>query len=266
MDVAELSRIKDGIVEWLRVEMKAAGTTTAVLGVSGGVDSAVVAGLASEAFGPDAIRAVFISAESLNRDALHRAREVGKQFGLMIHFMSIREEQRSIFQESLVVPKQEVSYDDDVVLGNIAARLRMVALYSIANAQNGIVLGTTNYTEMALGYFTKYGDGGVDVEPLGDLYKSEVYQLAKFIGVPESVIEAAPSADLWDGQTDEEELGGTYDEIDRALRRYFNADPRLFRDDASTLEKKIVRLTMKNAHKGLTPPVCGLMEGDCGNE
>ena len=106
---------------------------------------------------------------------------------------------------------------DKIRKGNIMARTRMIMLYDQAAKYRGLVLGTSNKTELLLGYFTKYGDGGVDIEPLGDLYKTQVRQLVKDLGVPDRIIKKVPTAGLWPGQTDEGELGFTYEEVDRLL-------------------------------------------------
>jgi NAD+ synthase len=140
-----------------------------------------------------------------------------------------------------------------LALANVKPRLRMTSLYYLANRYNGLVVGTGNKTELAIGYFTKYGDGGVDVLPLGDLDKTAVRGLARELGVPETVISKAPSAGLWEGQTDEAEIGVTYDQLDRALAS-ISSDERNESIDPATMDR-ISALVAASEHKRRAIPV-----------
>jgi NAD+ synthase len=141
---------------------------------------------------------------------------------------------------------------DKVALGNIKARLRMTALYDAAIKTNGLVVGTTNKTESHIGYATKYGDHGVDLEPIQDFYKTEIFEMARSLKIPESIINKKPTADLWNGQTDEEEIGLTYAEIDRILKHVLDDGPY----PGSTLENydKVLNMMVTSEHKRKLPP------------
>jgi NAD+ synthase len=150
----------------------------------------------------------------------------------------------------------------NLVYGNLKPRLRMAALYYFANLRKGMVIGTTNRTELEIGYFTKYGDGGVDIEPLADLFKGEIYEMAARLKIPSEIIETAPTAALWPGQTDEKEIGLNYFQIDTALKllaQGFLPDKVsiLTNIDAKKMQKILDRKA-KNAHKMAMPPILKL--------
>jgi len=204
----DYSETVDTITSWLKEQAREAGLHNAVIGVSGGVDSAVAAVLAQEAFGQN-LQALILPCASDSQDA-EDARKLTSQFRIdTLQFDT--EDIYNLFISKFVHTSQ-------LAAANLKARLRMCALYHAANVTNALVIGTTNRTEMELGYFTKYGDGGVDLEPIADLYKTEVFGLASYLGVPKAIITKPPSAGLWEGQTDEEEMGFTYEEIDRILQ------------------------------------------------
>ena len=220
--------IADEISDWLKDRLEESGAERFVLGLSGGIDSAVVAGLCARAAGPERVLAVMMPSSS-NPDDLACAREVVETFGLKsttIDLTSIADAfyasvpgVSTIFSEILgnEDPGDAIEERSQLARANVRPRLRMMTLYYLANLMGGIVVGTGNKTELMIGYFTKYGDGGVDIFPLTDLYKYEVRAVARAIGVPESVITRPPSAGLWDGQTDEQEIGLTYDDLDSTL-------------------------------------------------
>lgn len=214
-----MSSLHDRIALWLREQVGAAGARGIVVGLSGGIDSAVVARLAQLALGDDAI-GVIMPAHSHPQDETD-ARLVADAFALR----TVRVDLSGPF-DTLVDAVQgglaEHSGTADapanrLAVANIKPRLRMATLYAIANRLNCLVAGTGNRCEIAIGYYTKYGDGGVDLLPLASLVKSEVRALARALGVPGQVIDKAPSAGLWLGQTDEGEMGFTYDELERYL-------------------------------------------------
>jgi NAD+ synthase len=187
------------------------GASGVVIGLSGGIDSAMVAMLSASAIGAEKVLTIYMpSTTSLTEDAKD-AEELALKFGMRHMVIDIEpavEGFRSILPELK---------NDNRLLGNCMARCRMAVLYDQAKLTNRLVMGTSNKSELLVGYFTKFGDGGADFYPIGDLYKTEVRQLARKIGVPEKLVQKVPSACLWEGQTDEGELGICYDELDAVL-------------------------------------------------
>ena len=194
--------IRDGLKRFL-------GKKNAIIGISGGIDSAVIAALCVNAVGKDKVVCVQMPCGDQSvKDGTILIEHLGLENGV-VNIKPIVD----------VFVKQLYMVDDSKLTnGNIRARVRMTSLYAVAGSCNGMVIGTGNKTEIMLGYFTKYGDGGVDIEPIGDLYKTEVFQLAKYLGLPDCIVNKAPSAELWEGQTDEGEIGMTYAEMDGILR------------------------------------------------
>jgi len=244
--------LASSMAEWLRARVHDAGARGIVVGLSGGIDSAVVARIAQMAV-PDAVMTVIMPAMSDPSDAEDAALVAGT-FGLPVITIDLTRP----FEELLgrARPALDAGVPDAaagehaarLAQANLKPRLRMAALYYVANRLNYLVAGTGNRTEIAIGYYTKYGDGGVDVLPLGALVKSEVRALARDLGVPARVIEKPPSAGLWAGQTDEGEMGFTYAELEDYLLRG---------PDAATpaTAMKIERLVRASEHKRRMPPV-----------
>jgi NAD+ synthase len=185
------------------------GAKGVVLGLSGGLDSAVVAALAVRAIGAKGVLAIHMPGVVANRDELADARAVAKWLRVELRVVSVGDGSRSLGKGLGKVGKAE--------LGNIMARSRMIALYHIAKSENRLVLGTGNKSELLTGYFTKWGDGGNDLQPIGDLYKTQVRGLARELGVPAKLIKKVPTAGLWAGQTDEGDLGIRYELLDQIL-------------------------------------------------
>ena len=207
----------------------------AVIGVSGGIDSAVVLALCVEALGNDRVIAAHMPyGKNRNIDAI----KLCAKYRLDTAIINIQE------------TVDGFSYEDNKLnkfaLGNVKARVRMIHLYSIANMENGIVMGTGNKSEIAIGYFTKYGDGGVDCEPIGELYKSDVYKLAKELKIPNSIMTATPSADLWEGQTDETEMGFTYGELEGVLEGHIYS---------GEIYENVQKAIKNSSHKRNMPPI-----------
>lgn len=200
-------KLSDKIADWIKKQVKKSNAGGIVLGLSGGMDSAVVAALAKRACG-DNVLGLIIPCNSLasdEKDALLAA----KEFDIRTH----RIELSRVYEYFL-----EVLHESNrIAMANLKPRLRMATLYYYANMLNYLVAGTGNKCEISMGYFTKYGDGGVDIQPIGDLLKSGVTRLARELGVPGKIIKKTPSAGLWKGQTDEGEMGITYEEIEKII-------------------------------------------------
>lgn len=189
-------------------------TQRALVALSGGLDSALVLALAARALGAERVLGLLMPDGAVTpRQDMEDARLWAEKLGVKTRLISL--------ESTLCALKESVSFADlgaqPAAWGNVKARLRMIFNYGIANLENRIVLGTGNRTELLLGYFTKYGDGGVDVLPIGMLYKTQVRQLSRHLQLPPAFIDKAPSAGLWHGQTDEGELGASYDTIDQTL-------------------------------------------------
>ncbi|MDA8343970.1 MAG: NAD(+) synthase [Thermaerobacter sp.] len=198
------------IVEWLRAEVSSAGKSAAVVGLSGGIDSATVAALAKQAFGDRAF-GVIMPCDSDPKDA-EDARLVAEAIGMQHRIVDLTPVYQ-LLRETLGLPDGAPR----LAIANLKPRLRMITLYAEAAVRGALVLGTGNRAELEIGYFTKYGDGGVDLLPLGGFLKREVRELARQIGVPQRTIDRQPSAGLWEGQTDEAEMGMSYAELDQFL-------------------------------------------------
>jgi NAD+ synthase len=203
-------QLAERIADWLKDKVAAAGAKGCVVGLSGGIDSAVVSRLCQNAF-PDDTLALLLPCHSLEAD-IDSARRFAEHFKLKHIGVDLTKTFDTVCQ-ALGADQAKT----DLTVCNIKPRLRMTTLYYYAGRLNYLVVGTGNRSELEMGYFTKYGDGGVDLLPLGGLFKSEVRALAKELNIPQEYIDKAPSAGLWPGQTDEGEMGITYEELDRIL-------------------------------------------------
>ncbi len=228
---------------WIKEKVEKAGAKGAVFGLSGGLDSACVAVLAKKALG-DNILGVIMPCLSHSDDE--------KYVKLLADKFNIKNEKiclDSAYQEFLnILPE-----GNDLSRANIKPRLRMITLYYFANNLNYLTAGTGNKSELSVGYFTKYGDGGVDMLPLGDLYKNEVRELAGELGVPDEIIKRPPTAGLWQGQTDEAELGMSYEELDKILNLIDKGEEEKAEDKDSLL--KIKNMIAASEHKRASIPV-----------
>lgn len=194
---------------FIRDTFQRAGAEAAFVALSGGLDSSVTAALCARAIGKERVRCLFLRDNVSEEEDLRDAEAVASRLGVTLEVVDISPVV-SAFRETLRL-------EDPRVLGNVRARCRMIVTYAYSNRHNGLVVGTGNKSEILVGYFTKYGDGGVDILPIGDLYKTQVREAARRLGIPDAIIEKVPSARLWPGQTDEEELGISYDDLDRIL-------------------------------------------------
>lgn len=185
------------------------GDKKAVIGISGGIDSAVVAALCVNAIGKENVIGIQMP---YGNQSVEDGTTLIKYLGIEEFVKDIK----PIVDEFSSFSR--IDLNNKLINGNIRARVRMVLLYALAGSCNGLVIGTGNKTEIMLGYFTKYGDGGVDLEPIGDLYKTEVFEIARLLKIPECIVNKSPSAELWEGQTDEGDIGMSYAEMDEILQ------------------------------------------------
>ncbi|MFB6192842.1 MAG: NAD+ synthase [Candidatus Nanohaloarchaea archaeon] len=208
----DYSRIQEKMASFLRRKLDETGAEGYVIGVSGGLDSAVTLKVAVEAVGSGKVHAWIMPGKPSSGKNMEDARQLCEELGVETREVDI-EPAVDRFRESL-----DIDLEKNTV-GNIRARVRMIYEYIDANENRRLVLGSGNRTEYLLGYFTKYGDGAVDVRLLQDLYKTEVKELAQFVDLDDKFIEKKPTAGLWKGQTDEDELGASYEKIDRIVKR-----------------------------------------------
>lgn len=206
--VTDAAQAVQTIIRWLQDRLRETGREEYLLGLSGGIDSALAAYLAVQAVGPRAVRVIYLPYRTSSPESLADAERVVHAVGLDMHTVNI-----TAMADAFEAEVGELS---PVRRGNLCARLRMITLFDQSHAR-GLVLGTSNKTETLLGYGTLYGDAAWSLNPLGDLYKSDVRLLSRFLNLPETVQNKIPTADLWHGQTDEDELGHSYGDIDRLL-------------------------------------------------
>ena len=221
-----------------------AGRKRVVIGLSGGIDSSVVATLAVRALGREHVHTLFLPDVSTPLEDFEHARLMAKTLDISYDTIDL-----SPMIHTITNICGEM---DEISLGNVKARLRMMFLYQVANTSDALVCGTSNKTELLIGYYTKYGDGGVDLLPLGGLYKTQVWELARELGVPQEVIDRPPTAGLWPGQTDEGEMGITYRELDRVLRAIAAGDTEGIEPDTLNKVQEMIR---RSAHKRAMPPI-----------
>lgn len=236
----EAARIAENLAGWVKSEVEGAGADGIVFGLSGGVDSAVVAALARSAF-PEQHLALVLPLHTAAAD-VEDARQVVEAFGLNAKTIELDPVYDAMARILGADPTAEAK--PDLALANLKARLRMLTLYYYANRSRYLVAGTGNRSELSIGYFTKFGDGGADLMPLGHLVKSEVVELARCLDVPQTVIDKPPSADTWRGHTDEVELGFSYEQLEQYLLGSLVDE---------TVRDRIASLRRNSSHKLRTP-------------
>jgi NAD+ synthase len=247
-----LERAIDCMTEFLSDQLEKSRSEGYVLGISGGLDSAVGATLAVKAVGSNAVTGMILPGAPSDEDNMSDARELSADLGIASREMSIVPVVEG-FQE-------QTPYDaEQLAIGNARARTRMVFEYMEANVNDLLVLGTTNKSELLLGYFTKYGDGGVDLRPMADLYKTEVRDIARALEIDKTFIKKTPTAELWEGQTDEGELGTSYETIDAVLKELVEAERSVEetagRTGLSVEEvRRFQQMRQRSEHKRSPPP------------
>ncbi|PIS30472.1 NAD(+) synthetase [Candidatus Saganbacteria bacterium CG08_land_8_20_14_0_20_45_16] len=236
------------ITSWIRQKVNEAGAQGCVFGISGGVDSAVVAALCKAAFPADVLGLV-LPCQSNLQDAVD-AKKVAEKFSIPIKTIDLEKSFDQLYLTLSGKPYDKKTMD--LSIANLKPRLRMLTLYYYANKHNYLVVGTGNKSEAVMGYCTKYGDAGVDLLPLASLLKTQVRVLAKDLVVPQGIIDKAPSAGLWQGQTDEGEMGITYAELDKIIialesNKLAGLDPK----KVGLVKQKMAQ----NEHKRCLPPL-----------
>ncbi|HDS03686.1 MAG TPA: NAD(+) synthase [Firmicutes bacterium] len=249
---------------WIYEHVRNAGAQGVVLGVSGGVDSAVTLLAARKAFPRDILGLIMPCGN--HRDDERLARSLCESYDVPFLFLDLA----AVFQPfALLTGSGKTAPDlthvedrkEKLALANIKARMRMTLLYAYAQKRNYLVLGTGNKTEIEIGYFTKYGDGGADLLPLGGLFKREVITLGRELGAPEEILKRVPSGGLWNGQTDEGEIGYTYDELEYGIRMFYGmplAEERVIPEEPEKVETAVALMIQKAGHKCLPPPLFSL--------
>jgi NAD+ synthase len=242
------------LTSFIHSEITRAGFTKAVIALSGGLDSALSCYLAAEALGPQNVLAIRMPYRTSSSDSLEHAQLVIDALGVQSTTIPITEMVDPYFERFPEASRMR--------RGNVMARARMIVLYDQSEDFRGLVVGTGNKTEILLGYTTLYGDSACALNPLGDLYKTQVRQLSRALGVPAAIIDKAPSADLWTNQTDEGELGFTYEEVDRLLyllidQRYSPAECTAAGFSESFVQT-VVQRVRRNHFKRVLPPIAKL--------
>ncbi|MFC7227845.1 NAD+ synthase [Salinirubellus salinus] len=251
---AELDARRERITDFIADTVDAAGAAGAVLGLSGGIDSTLTAHLAVEALGADAVRGLVLPSDANTEGNMSDAERVAELLDIQYDIVEIQP-----IVDTFVEAAPDDVAGDRMALGNVAVRTRGVLNYFVANAESRVVLGTGNRSEAMTGYFTKYGDQAVDCNPIGNLYKYQVRQLAAHVGVPDDLVEKPPSAEMWSGQTDETEMGLTYDTLDAVLMLHVDG-PFSLSATCETLGvpesavERVVSLVEGSAHKRSMPP------------
>ena len=227
-----LKEVHSELVEFLRESFKKAGFSKAVLGLSGGIDSALVAYLLRDALGKENVLAIMMPYKSSNPDSLNHAKLVIEDLRINSKTIEITDMIDAYFKNE----KEATS----LRMGNKMARERMSILFDYSSKENALVVGTSNKTEIYLGYSTQFGDSACALNPIGDLYKTNIWDLSRYLKIPNELIEKKPSADLWEGQTDEQEMGLTYKEADQVLYRMLEENKKVEEVLAEGFNKDLV--------------------------
>ncbi len=238
--MVDYQKFTERLVNWIKDQVFDSGLKGTVVGLSGGIDSAVTAVLCKKAF-PNSTLGLIMPCYSNSEDQAH-AKMLAEKFDIPYKVINL-EKPFDAFQE--IVDEGEKLAEDSLVRANLKPRLRMITLYYYAGLNNALVVGTDNRSELEVGYFTKYGDGGVDITPLATLVKKQVREVAKYLGIPEVIITKQPSAGLWSNQTDEAEMGITYEQLDHYI---------LTGEAEESVKETVDRLNKRSRHKLKMPP------------
>ncbi len=248
------SKIEQKIIDFINQFLEEADANGVIVGLSGGIDSTVSTTLAVKALGSWKVHGMILPTKRNKQENIQDAVEVAENLNIEYQKTDIEP-----LLESFLSITEGNNERYDLAVGNSATRLRMALEYFEANKKNYIVLGTTNRTERLLGYFTKYGDGGVDLLPIGDIYKTEVRKLAKNLNISEKIIEKQPTGGLWEGQTDLSELGESYRKIDSIFKLIFDRNKdtdevaNLLNIETKTINKYL-KMYQESTHKRESPP------------
>ena len=244
-------RATEAIEDFISNQSRKVGIDSAIVGLSGGIDSSLTALLTRRALGDGKVEVVFMPERTTPKRDKEDVEKMANKYNLGFKEIEI--------DDYLNPYTRDLPSFSELTEANIKARIRMTLLYALANEKDGMVVGTGNRSEWLLGYFTKYGDGAADIAPLLHLFKTEVKELARHLELPESIIEKPPSAGLWNGQTDEEELGGSYEDLDRVL--YCKTELGLSREETAEkldLDEEFIdhvySLVNDTEHKRKNPP------------
>ena len=236
-----LKEVHNELVEFLRENFKKAGFSKAVLGLSGGIDSALVAYLLRDALGKENVLAIMMPYKSSNPDSLNHAKLVVEDLKINAKTIEITDMIDAYFKN-----EKDAS---SLRMGNKMARERMSILFDYSSKENALVVGTSNKTEIYLGYSTQFGDSACALNPIGDLYKTNIWDLSRYLKIPNELIEKKPSADLWEGQTDEQEMGLTYKEADQVLYRMLEENKTVEEILAEGFSKDLVDNILKRMNR-----------------
>jgi NAD+ synthase len=250
---AELEAHREHITQFIRDIVDDAGASGAVLGLSGGIDSTLTAYLAVEALGEGGLHGLVLPSDVNTDTNMSDAERVAQELGIEYDVIEVNPIVNAVFA---AYPEGK---SNQTAAGNVRVRARAILNYFVANTEGRVVLGTGNRSEAMTGYFTKYGDQAVDCNPIGNLYKCQVRQLAAYIGVPTDLVEKPPSAEMWEGQTDEDEMGLTYDTLDAILALHIDgplsksATMRTLDVPESAVDR-VLELVHGSEHKRYMPP------------
>ncbi|MDD2383767.1 MAG: NAD+ synthase [Sulfurospirillaceae bacterium] len=251
--MSKYESIEKFLIHFIQDEVRKAGLSKVVLGISGGVDSAVVAILAQKAFGSSSFLGLFLPSSTSSPNSLKDAQSLCEKFNIKTEKAPIGNLVDTYFKDKEATKLR---------IGNFSARMRMATLYDISARENALVLGTSNKSEILLGYGTIFGDIACAINPIGELYKTEIFEFAAYLGVPESILSKAPSADLWEGQSDEDEMGFTYAQIDKVLIAHSENKLSPTELVANGFDKGLVEMIMQrieaNRFKGKLPTIANL--------
>jgi len=251
----DLALAKAEIVKFITTEVEKAGKVGVVLGLSGGVDSSTVAALCASALGAKNVLGLIMPSSITRSEDVEDAKFIARMLGIEYEIIKI-----TPLEEAFSSICHHYAQADRIATGNVKPRVRMAILYHHANSLDRLVVGTGNKSELLIGYYTKYGDGGVDILPIGDLYKTQVRWLAEYLGIPKGIIQKVPTAGLWAGQTDEDEIGIKYDVLDLILHGLMELRMKPV-EIAKQLEipvdtvNRVLAMTQKSEHKRQPPPI-----------